>query len=207
MNHEVSTVLERAINVPGASFTRNSMLIDGDANPKQLKLQGDFIQAVTSAADWWRADWCAHVQKAEVAEERGIEQKSFEFYLSVTDMFPADARMEGLTFEHHAEAMLGSGRDAKRAHDWLAKAIENNWSVSQMRKAIREANAEYRKDKRAATGNGYTFMLDAERWCRVQLKEVSHYTPERAAAVLGDLSHLRKMLAELERIAARLGEQ
>ncbi len=54
----------------------------------------------------------------------------------------------------------------------------------------RQASSEYKKDNKPPTGNGYSSIMDAERWALTQFKQLSSYTPERAKAILSDIPGL-----------------
>lgn len=213
------TTTDKAITVPGALFTHNELRIDDSTTPKQLHQIGNFLFEVGSSLDWWRADYVHAVSKRNtsdeamlgddpnakaraICEEQGMEQGAFYFYCSLGEIFPPSERIYELSFEHHKEALSGSNGDAKQARAWLKKALANHWDVGALRLAMRHANAEYQKDGKKPTGNGYSALLDATRWARTQAKELPTYTPERAAAILGDVQPLREFIAKLEAISA-----
>ena len=131
-----------------------------------------------------------------------MEQGAFYFYVSVGAIFPPDVRVDELSFDHHREALTGCNGDGKQAKEWLTKALANRWDVGELRRALRQANAEYHKDGKKPTGNGYAALLDANRWARTQAKELATYTAERAAAILSDVQPLKEFIARLEAISA-----
>ena len=202
---------KEALSIPGADFGRNALRISPDSTPKQLGLIGDFLSCVTDSAEWWRADYIKalaerdqlkdHAKARATCLEHGIEQGTFEFFLSIADMFPPSVRTEGLSFDHHREAVIGTNGSPLEARQWLAKAQAEGWTVPELRKALRQANATYHQDGRKPTGNGYSALVDAERWARTQEKEIKSYTPERAQAILSDIKHLRTLIDTLESIA------
>ena len=218
----LTTTTSKAITVPGALFTHNALSIDADASPKQMQIIGAFLFDVGSSLDWWRADYVHAVSarnapehskegddpnaKARtICEEQGMEQGAFYFYCAVGDIFPPNERIYELSFEHHKEAIQGSNGEPKKAREWLKMALKNHWDVSELRMAMRHANAEYHKDGKKPTGNGYSALLDATRWARTQAKELATYTPERAAAILGDVQPLREFISKLEAISGGAG--
>lgn len=200
--------IKEALCLPGATFERQSLTIAPSATQKQLKLIGAFLSQVGDAEDWWRADYVKALssrsapEKARIAlEEQGMEQSAFDFYLSAASIFPPAMRVDGLSFEHHKEALIGSDHNQSLALEWLTKAKEEDWDVPALRKQIRIAQATYQRDDKKPTGNGYSAIIDAERWARTQSKDLSSYTPERAKAILSDISHLRDLIDKLEAIA------
>jgi hypothetical protein len=201
--------INQVVSLQGADFTRNSLSISPDATPKQLKLIGEFLTQVGDAEDWWKADYAKTLadrnapDKARVmCQEQGMEQASFDFYLSASTLFPLSVRLPSLSFEHHKEALIGTDYNQAQALEWLQRAEAEEWDVPALRKAIRQSNAIYKPDAKPPTGNGYSAMIDAERWARTQAKELSSYTPDRAKAILSDITHLRDLIDKLEAIAA-----
>lgn len=200
--------ISQVLSIPGAEFTRNALTISKEATPAQLKLVGDFLSQVGDAEDWWKADYVKTVSERHNPEkaritllEQGMEQGSFDFYLSASSLFPPSIRVPTLSFEHHKEALLGTDHNQANALVWLNLADTNGWDVPTLRKAIRQSKATYQRDALKPTGNGYSAMIDAERWARTQSKELSSYTPERAKAILSDIAHLRDLIDKLEAIA------
>lgn len=215
--NQLAHPIAQALHLPGAAFTRNALTIEADANPKQLKLIGDFLSCVSDSADWWKTDYVKavsganlltaikgddpHAKARTICQEQGMEQGSFDFYLTVAALFPPSLRVEGLTFDHHKEALIGTDSNQSLAIEWLERAKAEGWDVPQLRKALRQANATYHTDNLKPTGNGYSAIIDAERWARTQEKQIASYTPERAKAILTDIRHLRELIEKLEAIA------
>lgn len=200
--------ISQVLSIPGAEFTRNALTISKEATPAQLKLVGDFLSQVGDAEDWWKADYVKTVSERQQPDkarvtllEQGMEQGSFDFYLCASSLFPPSLRFPSLSFEHHKEALLGTDSNQSLALEWLKTADAQGWDVPTLRKAIRQSNATYQRDALKPTGNGYSAMIDAERWARTQSKELSSYTPERAKAILSDIAHLRELIDKLEAIA------
>lgn len=200
--------LNQVVTLQGADFTRNSLEISPTATPKQLKLIGDFLTQVGDAEDWWKADYAKTLadrnapDKARLmCQEQGMEQAAFDFYLSASTLFPLSLRLPSLSFEHHKEALLGTDYNQTLALEWLQRAEAEGWDVPALRKALRKSNAIYQSDAKPPTGNGYSAMIDAERWARTQARELSSYTPDRAKAILSDITHLRDLIDKLEAIA------
>ena len=191
--------LSESIAIQGAAFAQDRLTIAPDATPKQLGLIGDFLSTVSGACDWWRTDYIHTLHTRNIGHT--IEQASFDFYSSVAAIFPPDVRIDGLSFDQHKEAMIGTNGSATEARLWLGKALAESWDVPTLRKHLRLANATYHADERKPTGNGYSALTDAERWARTQEKQLQNYTPERARAILSDIKHLCSLIDTLETIA------
>lgn len=202
--------INQVLTIPGVDFTRNGLSIPKAISASQLTLIGDFIHSVSDAIDWWKTDYvhsCTQLyldlsdHGRTLCQERGIEQGAFDFYASVAALFPPSLRFPSLSFEHHKEALLGTDSNQSLALEWLKTADAQGWDVPTLRKAIRQSHATYQRDALKPTGNGYSAMIDAERWARTQSKDLSTYTPERAKAILSDITHLRDLIDKLESIA------
>jgi len=198
------------IAAPGASFRRNALVIEAAATDAQIRRLGFLIADVADGTDWWRSDYLAEIKArygadkaAKASQSLGIEQASFEFFSNIAAMFPLALRIDGLTFAHHSEAMLGCKDDPESALSWLQQAKTNEWTVSQLRRELRQAHASYKQDGRKPTGTGYSAVTDAERWACTQIEKANEYTPERARAVLLDLTKLRQFIEQISVIAAR----
>lgn len=202
--------VSKAVSLPGADFGRTALLIESTATQKQLSLIGSFLHDVKDSLGWWQSDYVGAMAQRHshlpdkgmtICSEHGLEQSSFDFYLSVSAIFPPDLRIEALSFEHHKEALILTNHDPKLARQWLAKALKEEWDVPTLRKNIRQSLATYHPDARPPTGNGYSSLLDAERWAKTQSKDLPTYTPDRAKAILSDISALRSLIDTLESIA------
>jgi hypothetical protein len=203
-------VISNAVSLPGATITRTALIIDPKATDTQLASIGAAVVSIDGSRCWWIGDYGCTLQQRKgehytdgQAEVLGIEANTFRQYKMVADFFKVLARSNDLSWRHHYEAMMGAGGDLAIAQDWLDQAVKEEWSVSELRKAVRMAKADYESDGLQPTGNGYSALLDADRWASTQLAEIKDYTPERAALILLDIERLTSLLDQLRALAAK----
>jgi hypothetical protein len=202
--------ISAGVSLPGCKFSRTGLLIDTKASDEQLTQIGNALVTIEGSRSWWIGDYGCALQrrKGEAytegrAEVLGIEPGSFRVYKCTADFFPVLSRLNALSFGHHYEAMVGADGDLAVAQNWLGLAEKNEWSVSELRKEIRATRAEYKPDGQKPTGNGYSALLDANRYASSQMQELESYTSERAAAILEDNKQLAQYLAQLAEIVRR----
>jgi hypothetical protein len=208
---QVSTELDlvsSAVVLPGAKLTRTALIIDEKATDEQLSQIGTALCSIEGSRSWWIGDYACALTKRKGehytegrAEALNIEPNTFRIYKMVAAFFEPLTRLNDLSFWHHREAMGGADDDLAVAQNWLAEAAKNNWSVAELRRAIRTSRAEYKDDGLKPTGNGYSVLLDADRWASSQLKEIGNYTAEQATAILGDIERLVSLLDQLRVLA------
>jgi hypothetical protein len=205
-------IVSSAVRFPRAEITLTALIIDPKASDEDLSKIGAALVSIEGSRSWWIGDYACALQarKGEHytdgrAEALGIEQSTFWQYKAVASFFNPSTRVEDLTFKHHFEAMCGADGDLAVAQDWLDQAVKNEWSVSDLRRAVRTAKAEYKSDGLNPTGNGYSALLEANRWASTQLKEIGGYTAEQAVLILADTPTLWTLGDELRRIAGVSG--
>jgi hypothetical protein len=204
-------IVRNAVSLPGATITRNALIIDPNASDEQLAQIGEALVQIEGSRSWWIGDYGVMLQSRKGehytegnAEALGIEPGSFHQYKSVAAFFKVCTRVQALSFKHHYEAMCGCDGDVAVAQDWLDQAAGNEWSVSELRKAIRSSRADYKADGLKPTGNGYSAITDADRWAGSKLTEAQDYTAEQASAILLDIERLLAFVDVLRK-RAKLG--
>lgn len=148
------------IRLPGRATTVALNLPDSMTFEQWVDL-GKELTRVEGAVQWWLGDWWAFgehkygdraKQLADVGKLFHKEFYTLAHYGVAARAFKPNHRRAELTFSHHLE--LTSIESERQRDRWLIKAINNNWSVNQLRGAI--------KQKRAAD-NTEAVELDAER--------------------------------------------
>ena len=132
------------------------------------------------------------------AEEFGIEGEALRRAANTAQAIEPARRVEGLSFRHHEEVQLELGADQD---EWLGKASEEKWTVSELRRAIRASKALYAGDGGEAKGldavfNPVRVKLDFARWLSKQ-GPVGEWGKERREAIKRDLEPLAKFWGEL----------
>lgn len=214
LDHMSELTIEPAkiVCLPGAILTRTALVIHETTTDDQLAEIGAALVSIDGSRCWWIGDYACALQRRKGehytdgrAEALGIEPGTFRQYKAVAAFFPPLSRAVNLTFAHHFEAMKGADGDLAVAQNWLDRAAKEEWSVSDLRKAVRlsKADPDYKDDGHEPTGNGYSALLDAVRFVHSQLKEIKSYTPEQAAAILSDIEQpFTTYISELRRLAA-----
>jgi hypothetical protein len=70
------------------------------------------------------------------------DSEAAAFSWQVCKLIKPEQRTFNLSFKHYKEALVVTGYDVKAALGWLKEAEENNWSVSELRKQVRLAQAD-----------------------------------------------------------------
>jgi len=89
----------------------------------------------------------------ELAAKRGNEQawnlireaydsEAAAFSWQVCKLIKPEQRTFNLSFKHYKEALIETNYDVEAALSWLREAEENDWSVSELRKQVRLAQAD-----------------------------------------------------------------
>jgi len=101
---------------------------------------GDVLRKLDGALQWLIGDWLVQgqqhfeIDRARLAALVDRDLHTFENYAWVARSIPHSLRRELLSFGHH---MLAAGLDTElEKEEWLAAAVENKWSISQMRAAM-----------------------------------------------------------------------
>lgn len=169
VNTAPSTALANALALPSVTTTTTGLqLLESMSNEEWLDL-GVRIGRIGGAIQWWLGDWWAFGEERqwgegrEVAEQMGTHYGTICNYASVTRAFEFSCRHENLSFTHHQAAMAAPAKQRQR---WLSRASKKGWSVSRLRKEIRqaeenatavtdltEAQSTAEEDRREPTGN------------------------------------------------------
>ena len=168
---------------------------------------GHSLKAANRAMQWWIGDWLNHGVKAfgerkalaiDHAEGFGIEREALSRAAATARAIDQPRRVAGLTFRHHEEVQmeLGGAQDT-----WLGEAQERQWSVTDLRRAIRASKALHAVDEDEAKGFDASFnptriKLDFSRWLAKQ-PPASEWTQAKRDAIKRDLEPLARLWGEL----------
>lgn len=198
-----------AISLPCAKATRTALIIEDGATDAQLAEIGLSLASIEGSRSWWIGDYGVTLTSrkgehytAGRAEVLGIEDQSFRVYVGVSRFYnPLTRIYDLLTFSHYRAAQDECGGDLAVAQEWLQKAQDGGWSVSQLRKAMRRAGAELTNDSSEAEQNEFEFMDKADKWAttnRTQLAAIDKDTARnllevRWCGVVQFIDELRKI--------------
>jgi hypothetical protein len=178
--NEIQVSQDNNLSIAGLELTRNSLVIPKEATDSQVASVGHFLQSVEGSKAWWWGDYFIALETrkgehytSEWAELAGVTSGTLRNWKSVAGFFESSCRHDSLSWQHHYEAMCGADGDLAIAQNWLQLADENKWSVSQMRKAIRQANREHNDDDDPGPPElPYQALYDADHWATSKLQEI-----------------------------------
>lgn len=211
--------IRSTVCTPGIELTENAALF-GDKIT--LGAVSDFLArfaAIEAACPWFIGDginaYCDQRAKQlnrppeEIPYHEELEPlirregRIIRYYRAVALAFDPGNRCRPLSWTHHLVAM---DAPPEKRGGWLQEAAANNWSVSDLRKRVRLSLATHTTPTTNPTGNGYSAILDADRWAATALDEVDSYTPERAQLILADIERLVALVDRLRAITHMKGE-
>ena len=170
MESLVNTVHDQ-LTVRGAEFLPRHLAIEHSASDDDLRGVHHLLYSITAYSAWWFGDFLVHAQerareraKTEMlnseagadpvdVEKRGndyvwelireaYDSEAAAFSWQVCKLIKPEQRTFNVSFKHYKEALVATGYDVEAALGWLKEAEKNNWSVSELRKQIRLAQAD-----------------------------------------------------------------
>lgn len=98
------------------------------------------LKTIEGCVQFWIGDCLKYREQKwgmyeDVAEESGIEVNTLRQYKQVADQVKSDTRVSDLGYSHHREV---AALDEKQQEEYLQKAVENDWTVKELRDAIKE---------------------------------------------------------------------
>ena len=217
----------------GCTACEQGLLWRGDIQKAELQRIGKTLQQIDRGNSWWWGDYLNKIVELHIAEwkaeqrkqgqlfdagEEAINRRSLKYLTTyaessglssdtlwvrhkVAAFYPLDVRTQAVSFEHYREAM-GSGSLAN-AIDWLRKAADGAWTISDMR-------AHMRKELRGADGqppiDGKTDVVlsRVECWAADLLPRADSLPKERSIRLLEHLSATAQLIDRLRANAGLL---
>lgn len=121
-------------------MTPTGIEIPEDTTPEEWQDIGAVIKSLDSSISWIVGDWAVHANKQwgltalQIAEMFSYEQSTIETYISVCTAIHGMIRNHTVSFGHHR---LVAGLEVNQQQEYLQMAAKNNWTISQMRTAIK----------------------------------------------------------------------
>lgn len=143
-------IQNKSLTVPGATLYRNGLSCD------ESMVQCDFDQltkqilTVSDGVMFWIGDL---INISEQRYGEGYLDASLKTGYAIPTLYNAkwvcskikiSARAE-LSFGHHVKALSECDGNVNDAVQWLQKAVENKWGISEMSIKIRKANGSYQE--------------------------------------------------------------
>lgn len=130
--------------LPNAVITENgmSLVINDNVTKEELRQIGKTLKTIESANSFWIGDWINsnwgkyERGKYDDAEKLGFEKETLQVYGSVASSVKSLIRIKDLSWSHHQTVSKFPEKEQK---EWLQQAVDNNWSVRDLKKAIRES--------------------------------------------------------------------
>jgi hypothetical protein len=130
-------------SIPVGHFrlTRVGLLVgDESVSFEEWQQIGQVLQRLDVAIQWLVGDWMAYGERVwgqtyeQVVEATGYDYQTLYNYTWVARNVDFSLRKEKLSFGHHA---LVAGLTPDEQSEWLNQAEAQNWSISQMRRAMK----------------------------------------------------------------------
>jgi hypothetical protein len=165
------------------------------------KQVGASLAKASRSLQWWIGDWLNYGVK-EYGDKRtlavdhaslfGIQAESVRNYMWVCQKVVS--RLTTLKFGHHQEVASLAPNEQKH---WLKMADDEQWSVSDLRQAIREDGKDTTRteDADASGFNPLRFALDFKRWATHQ--DVSTWDKDRRDTLKRDLKPVVELWEKL----------
>lgn len=159
-------------------ITQNGLVIRKDPTLEAWLAIGEDFKLYHHAISWLVGDWILHGENREWGEMYSQALDATEFSMStlrnykhVCKRFPFDKRIASLSFSHHAEVAPCDDQDADL---WLSKAVENGWSVGQLRRAMNGEDEAEVNDQPVASKKSKVDRLRRE-FLRLELEEKKEF--------------------------------
>lgn len=133
-------ITENGIQIGKFRITTTGLDIPDDTSEDEYADLGKYLLSLQGAVQWCIGDWIAFGDNHQwgetykrLAEEFGYEEQTLRTFAYVARNVLI--RNQQLTFSHHRQVSGLEDQDAQ-AH-WLEQAAKNNWTIKQMKAAMR----------------------------------------------------------------------
>ena len=132
-------------------LTKTGLQVPADFTEEDKDTLGHIVIGIQDSSQFWMGDWANlylsddmdNNQRGEIysalAEKFGIEHATLNLYASVCRRIPSWIRIQDLPFSHHREVANLPESLKGREEEFLNTAVENKWSVRDLKLAIQEA--------------------------------------------------------------------
>jgi hypothetical protein len=195
--------------IPGVQFKENQLVIDDELEGDRLKELTKFLISAHNSSLWWLGDLLCFLKatKGQLWADEVAAQSDDSLRLNEAAHICGQFKERyKVSFQHHRDAFLEAGRDPVKAATWLKRAEENGWSVSEMRRAIRDGNRvgkERINVKGSVTITGAIASLRFTMNRILQERPISEWELEQIIALKTDI---QPILDLAQMIDARLNE-
>lgn len=135
--------------LPGA-ITETGLDLPADLTFEEWEATGQTLGRIGRACQWWIGDWLNYGERAygekyaQAMEATGLDYATVADYAYVARHIESSVRTENLSWSHHkvVAALEPPDQDV-----YLKKAAENGWSVSELRKQIKNEEQVEQPDR------------------------------------------------------------
>lgn len=136
----MTAVQSKEIRTGGFLWTSTGLEVIDDITSDDIEFTGEMLKMVDSSLQWLIGDWLLQADKIQYggikdfSEKIGFEVDTIYEYKSVAKSVEIWVRTQDLTYGHHK---LVRAFDSEKQQEWLDKAVKNDWSISDLREAIK----------------------------------------------------------------------
>lgn len=138
------------IIIPKCEIKRVGLIFDKSISYDEWGIAGHIFNQIEGSNQWWIGDWLKEGKKRfergkynEAVEKTGFSKTTIRHSEYVSIRIPIESGRRRppflLSWTHHQEV---APHDPSEQDRWLDKAEEENWTVKELRRAIRESKIE-----------------------------------------------------------------
>ncbi len=197
--------MQLQLELHGVQWLPHRLVIERDLAADELNSILSCVVSCHNASTWWSGDLLAyiHEHRGEPAAREAARQ--FRDPIEIWDaMHVCEAlngnRVENVGYKHHRAAVDECRGDGKAALNWILRARDEHWEISELRANIRRAlSASHLEQK---TSRRLTITSEIRRFSEalrelIAVRPVSMWTPEECKAFLADCVPIIKILNDV----------
>ena len=210
----VESQSEFQLELPGIKLEQNQLTVLRELTPDETRRTIFALHAMDDSMRFWVGDFLVHVAEAhelhELSNAPGLgEAAAREASQNFTDPMAAweafrvcetlGSTRRKLSYAHHREALAECDSNSQEALKWLRKAEEGQWSVKDLRRAIRLDRGLYSEgsDRGTPTLCGTVNKLSHQINDVLKLKPVEELKLEEVSELLDELRPVEEILQKL----------
>lgn len=174
------------VAIPGCVARRQSLTI---SSPEGFKNAGRALSEFDSCGQWLWGDYLLHAEKfglSTVLDNRlpNLHTSRINSFVRVARFFAVESRHPLLSFTHHEAVVDHFGQEGApaNARKWLARAAAKDWTVGELREAMRSEKRRGEGDPGPMRGViRITDFVKVSRYC--QTVRVDDFPPEEVAEI------------------------
>ena len=199
------------LELPGIRLEQNQLTVLRELTPDETRRTIFALHAMDDSIRFWVGDFLVHVSQAHCSPDKPElgEAAAREAAQNFTDPMGAweafrvcetlGSARRGLSYAHHREALAECGSNTQEALKWLRKAEEGQWSVKDLRRAIRLDRGLYSEgsDRGTPTLCGTVNKLSHQINDVLKLKPVDELELNEVSELLDELRPVEEILQKL----------